>query len=112
MSKNKKFYTPEDFEPATETINEESSAVPSEVDEEAAVENFNEIQNDRVVVEVANCEKLNVRSAPDGKASIFGVFPKGTRFHLIEDEHPTFYKIVTDEGLTGYAMKDFLKVIE
>lgn len=97
----------ESFENESEMENDESIVEESNTP-------YGEDMNDpdRVTVVVANCKHLNVRSAPNGAAQIYATFPEGTKFHLIEDQDIDFYKIVTEQGLIGYAMKDFLRVVE
>lgn len=69
------------------------------------------LNDDRVVCEVTGCTNLNVRSAPNSDSMIFAVIPEGTKVHLIDDEHPEFFKIITDRGLIGYAMKKYFKIL-
>ena len=63
---------------------------------------------------VANCEKLNLRRSPlkdsDGANIITELHP-GVAVVIDEDEStPNFYKVITEDGLEGYCMRQFIEV--
>ena len=63
---------------------------------------------------VANCEKLNLRRLPlkdsDGANIITELLP-GVAVVIDEDEStPNFYKVITEDGLEGYCMRQFIEV--
>ena len=63
---------------------------------------------------VANCEKLNLRRSPlkdpDGANVITELLP-GVAVVIDEDEStPNFYKVITEDGLEGYCMRQFIEV--
>ena len=63
---------------------------------------------------VANCEKLNLRRSPlkdsDGANIITELLP-GVAVVIDEDEStPNFYKVITEDGLEGYCMKQFIEL--
>ena len=63
---------------------------------------------------VANCEKLNLRRSPlkdsDGANIITELLP-GVAVVIDEDEStPNFYKVITEAGLEGYCMRQFIEV--
>lgn len=63
---------------------------------------------------VANCEKLNLRRSPlkdsDG-ANVITVLLPGVAVVIDEDEStPDFYKVITESGLEGYCMRQFIEV--
>ena len=63
---------------------------------------------------VANCEKLNLRRSPlkdsDG-ANIITELLHGVAVVIDEDEStPIFYKVITEDGLEGYCMRQFVEV--
>ena len=63
---------------------------------------------------VANCEKLNLRRSPlkdsDGANIITELLP-GIAVVIDEDEStPNFYKVITEDGLEGYCMRQFVEV--
>ena len=63
---------------------------------------------------VANCEKLNLRRSPlkdsDGANIITELLP-GVAVVIDEDEStPNFYKVITEDGLEGYCMRQFIEV--
>lgn len=60
---------------------------------------------------VVGCERLNVRSTPEGE--ILTVIDAGTTVEIktdFEDDH--WYAITTATGMDGYCKKDFINVIE
>lgn len=63
---------------------------------------------------VANCEKLNLRRSPlkdsDGANIITELLP-GVAVVIDEDESTSnFYKVITEDGLEGYCMRQFIEV--
>ena len=63
---------------------------------------------------VANCEKLNLRRSPlkdsDGANIITELLP-GVAVVIDEDESASnFYKVITEDGLEGYCMRQFIEV--
>ena len=63
---------------------------------------------------VANCEKLNLRRSPlkdsDGANIITELLP-GVAVVIDEDEStPNFYKVITESGLEGYCMRQFIEL--
>lgn len=60
---------------------------------------------------VSNCANLRVRKEPNDKAEVLGVIPVDTEVMIEEDELTSeFYKILTDSGLEGFCMKQFITV--
>lgn len=68
--------------------------------------------------EVTNCDRLNLREAPNASAEVAKVLSKGDR--LIELPQPVgvdcgnfvLVKVPGEKIIFGYCMKDYLKVIE
>ena len=63
---------------------------------------------------VSNCEKLNLRRSPlkdsDGANIITELLP-GVAVVIDEDESTAnFYKVITEDGLEGYCMRQFIEV--
>lgn len=63
---------------------------------------------------VSNCQKLNLRRSPlkdsDG-ANIITELLTGVAVVIDEDEStPNFYKVITEDGLEGYCMRQFIEV--
>lgn len=79
--------------------------------EEVVVEAGNDSNNDeKVVGEVTKCYQLKIRSAPSENAEVFGMIKSGSEIHILDDSDPKFYKVVTEYGLTGFVMKEFVKL--
>lgn len=72
--------------------------------------NNNNNNKEHIVCEVANCYQLKIRSAPSENAEVFGIIKSGSELHILEDSDPTFYKVVTEYGLIGFVMKEFVKL--
>ena len=63
---------------------------------------------------VSNCQKLNLRRSPlkdsDG-TNIITELLTGVAVVIDEDEStPDFYKVITESGLEGYCMRQFIEV--
>lgn len=111
-------YDPELMNVKTEKPNRGLRATASIV-EEAAVEPVDQpveeaSKKETKVGIVANCEKLNLRRSPlkdsDG-ANIITELLSGVAVVIDEDEStPNFYKVITETGLEGYCMKQFIEL--
>ena len=93
---------------ATASIIEEAAAEPVDQPVEEAP------KKETKVGIVANCEKLNLRRSPlkdsDGANIIIELLP-GVAVVIDEDEStPNFYKVITEDGLEGYCMRQFIEV--
>lgn len=56
-------------------------------------------------------EHLNIREAPSTTAAIKGIIPRGAIVVIDSEDDKDFYKIVTEAGLDGYAMKKFIEKV-
>lgn len=54
-------------------------------------------------------EHLNIREAPSITATIKGIIPRGVIVVIDSEDDKDFYKIVTEAGLDGYAMKKYIE---
>ena len=93
---------------ATASIIEEAAAEPADQPVEESP------KKESKVGIVANCEKLNLRRSPlkdsDGANIITVLFP-GVAVVIDEDESTSnFYKVITEDGLEGYCMRQFIEV--
>ena len=93
---------------ATASIIEEAAAEPVDQPVEESP------KKESKVGIVANCEKLNLRRSPlkdsDGANIITVLFP-GVAVVIDEDESTSnFYKVITEDGLEGYCMRQFIEV--
>ena len=93
---------------ATTSIIEEAAAEPVDQPVEESP------KKESKVGIVANCEKLNLRRSPlkdsDGANIITVLFP-GVAVVIDEDESTSnFYKVITEDGLEGYCMRQFIEV--
>lgn len=93
---------------ATTSIIEEAAAEP--VDQPVEESSKKESK----VGVVSNCQKLNLRRSPlkdsDGANIITELLP-GIAVVIDEDEStPNFYKVITEDGLEGYCMRQFIEV--
>ena len=76
---------------------------------EEAVTDTEEVK--QVIGVVHNCEKLNIRKKPDKDADVLCTLNSGTEV-LINDANEDFYSVVTESGIDGYCMKQYVKVKE
>ena len=93
---------------ATASIVEEAAAEPVDQPVEEAP------KKETKVGIVANCEKLNLRRSPlkdsDGANIITELLPE-VAVVIDEDEStPNFYKVITEDGLEGYCMRQFIEL--
>ena len=93
---------------ATTSIIEETAAEPVEQPVEEAP------KKESKVGIVANCEKLNLRRSPlkdSNGANIITVLLSGVAVIIDEDKStPNFYRVITEDGLEGYCMRQFIEV--
>lgn len=93
---------------ATTSIVEEAAAEPVDQPVDEAP------KKETKVGIVANCEKLNLRRSPlkdsDGANIITELLP-GVAVVIDEDKStPNFYRVITEDGLEGYCMRQFIEV--
>ena len=93
---------------ATTSIVEEAAAEPVDQPVEESP------KKETKVGIVVNCEKLNLRRTPlkdsDGANIITELLP-GIAVLIDENEStPNFYKVITEDGLEGYCMRQFIEV--
>ena len=93
---------------ATTSIIEEAAAEPVDQPVEESP------KKETKVGIVVNCEKLNLRRTPlkdsDGANIITELLP-GVAVVIDADEStPNFYKVITEDGLEGYCMRQFVEV--
>lgn len=63
--------------------------------------------------EVIRCSKLNIRKAPDPKATIIGTLSAGEKVVVnLTAKFDKYYEILAKSGKKGYAMKTYLSIIE
>lgn len=61
---------------------------------------------------VANCKMLNVRKDPSAKADIISIIRNGAVVEINNDASTEdFYKVVTDDKITGFCMKKFIEIL-
>ena len=93
---------------ATTSIIEEAAAEPVDQPVEEAP------KKESKVGIVANCEKLNLRRSPlkdSNGANIITVLLSGVAVIIDEDKStPNFYRVITEDGLEGYCMRQFIEV--
>ena len=91
----------------------------ADIVEETAVESLNQPveeapKKESKVGTVHNCAKVNLRRSPykdsDGK-NIITELLTGVAVVIDEDEStPNFYKVITEDGLEGYCMRQFIEL--
>jgi len=77
--------------------------------------NYNKIQNDDsqkpelFIVEVANCDKLNLRASNSCESEILEILEKGTQLQ-VEEIVDGWALVYTSSGRSGYVMENFIKI--
>lgn len=56
------------------------------------------------------CFKLNVREAPSIESAIYSVISENDVVEILDDMDNTWYKVRFDGVVTGFCMKEFIKV--
>lgn len=59
---------------------------------------------------VCNCKKLNVRKNPEKNAKVLMMIDEEDRVTVTGDTINNFYPIITESGIKGYCVKDYLKI--
>lgn len=60
---------------------------------------------------VTDCFRLNIRKEPNVTSDIVSVIPRGTRVKLGLDFDAAWWKVVLDNGSSGYALKQYIKTL-
>lgn len=59
---------------------------------------------------VANCTMVNVRALPNPDAKIAAIISAGDSLDIFYEEND-FYKVVLEQGISGYIKKDFVSIV-
>lgn len=60
---------------------------------------------------VTGCDMLNVRSKPDKESDVVSMLQRDVEIEIVDtNASDDFYKIVTEIGIEGYCMKDFIAI--
>ena len=94
MSKAKKDFVEENMVEEQETVEEE--IVEAEIKEK---ETFGE---------VANCERLNIRTSPSTKSAVRGVIDNRDVVKILEDRTDKWYRIRTEDYIEGFCMTEYI----
>lgn len=96
-----------------ESITDVDQIVPEDNENNLEViETDENVEDNRVIGKITGFEKLYVRKNPDKDSEPVGIV--GINDELgIDFDHSTdlFYKVITSNGLEGYCIKDFVKII-
>ena len=96
MSKAKKDFVEENMVEEQEIVEEEvEEIVEQEVEEE-------------VFGEVANCERLNIRTSPSTKAAVRGVIDEGDVVKILEERTDEWYRVRTENYVEGFCMAEYI----
>lgn len=62
---------------------------------------------------VDNCARLNVRMYPRTESKVLCILENGDEVEVHESLDPiNFYKVMTDDGLVGFCVKDYITLLE
>lgn len=106
---NKKESTPvEEKEGVVEAAEEVTEAVETvETDEEVVEEEKEKVLEAAPLYGIVNCARLNVRRGPSIDTSSVCVVESGSKLE-IEYFNDEWFKVVTEDGISGYCMKKFV----
>lgn len=66
----------------------------------------------RVPAMVIDCYRLNIRERPTTYSQVIATVAIGTKLEIIDRKKAgNFYKVVLPNGVEGFCMKDFVKII-
>ena len=88
-----------------------------DVNEEAKEKEKEQSQNfveevRRVPAKVVNCHRLNIRERPTMSSRAITTVAVGTMLEIIDKKNSgNFYKIVLQNGIEGFCVKDFVTII-
>ena len=91
MSKNKK---PIEVLPEIDSLEEETI----------------EIKVPSFEIGIVTCKLLNVRKEPSTVSEILSMIHKDTEVKILEDINEVWYRVRVSESITGFCMKEFIKV--
>ena len=63
-----------------------------------------------VTAVVCNCKKLNVRKNPEKDAKVLMMIDEEDIVTVTGDLINNFYPVITESGIKGYCVKDYLKI--
>lgn len=92
----------------------EEAVTPVEV---VTVQNLESVQPAAVTEELSDgtiikCTKLNVRETPNLDANIMCVLDKTSKVKVdVENSVGKFFKVVTEVGIEGYCLKEYVAVV-
>lgn len=89
-----------------EEVKEED--VKKEVKKEATKKETESKENRGMIV---NCLRLNIRSEADKEAEVVATVPVGTILTYKTSGNKNWYSVITEEGIAGYCMKDYVKKV-
>ena len=102
-----------------DNFKEEKKVVDKKVLESPETKPENEItteveeppKKEKVLGTVVNCPRLRVREHPSINAVVAAEIDEGSEVVINEDKSTEeFYSVITDTGLEGYCMKDYIQV--
>lgn len=114
MENYNKMYHNEITETVTQnSIWEEPAKVEEDEIPEVFVTGLETVESKPVYGLVVNCDRLNVREAPNIDADVVCVIKALTEVEIDESESTDeFYKIYLSSGLEGYCMRKFIVEIK
>lgn len=68
-------------------------------------------KQEKILGAVVNCAKLRIREHPNINAIVAAEIEKGSEVIIDENKSTSdFYAVITENGLEGYCMKDYIQV--
>lgn len=59
---------------------------------------------------VVDCGSLNIREEPNSDSEILCTIPASSKVMIYDDTNDDFYKICTEFGVDGFAMKSYIEI--
>lgn len=92
----------------------ETKKTTKKVEEAVIVEEPKEVKA-KVVTKygkVANCYFLNLRQRPTTESIVLEVLPVNTKVQILADNHADFYKVLTENKVEGYCVKEYIEEVK
>lgn len=63
------------------------------------------------IIDINLDKKLNIRKSPSTTADVLTTVKNGTKCYILDSNNDAFFKVELDNGIVGFAMKNYIKLI-
>ena len=99
---------PEVKETVEETVAPVETATVQNLESEEPTDAVEELSDGTII----KCTKLNVRETPNLDANVMCVLDMASKVKVdVKNSYGGFFKVVTEAGIEGYCMKEYVAVV-